>query len=130
MMGFLREMGFYLWPLGLIAAAVVALAVRAALRVRDATPGGRAPVEHAVNAVLFWGCVAGVVGILGQFHGIYQAAKAISRAGAISPQMIWGGVAVSFSSTLAGLAILLVAALAWGALRGALNRRERAVPAT
>lgn len=130
MMGFLREMGFYAWPLGLIAVAVVALAVRAALRLRDAVPGERAPVEHAVNAVLFWGCVAGVVGILGQFHGIYQAAKAISRAGAISPQMIWGGVAVSFTSTLFGLAILLAAALAWGGLRGAMNRRDRALPAT
>ncbi len=130
MMGFLREMGFYAWPLGLISVAVVALAVRAALRLRDAVPGERAPVEHAVNAVLFWGCVAGVVGILGQFHGIYQAAKAISRAGAISPQMIWGGVAVSFTSTLFGLAILLAAALAWGGLRGAMNRRDRALPAT
>jgi biopolymer transport protein ExbB/TolQ len=130
MMGFFREMGFYAWPLGLIAVAVVALAVRAALRLREAAPRDRAPLEHAVNAVLFWGCVAGVVGILGQFHGIYQAAKAISRAGAISPQMIWGGIAVSFTSTLAGLAILLVAALAWAALRGALHRRERAVPAT
>jgi biopolymer transport protein ExbB/TolQ len=130
MMGFFREMGFYVWPLGLIAVAVVALAVRAALRLREAAPRDRAPLEHAVNAVLFWGCVAGVVGILGQFHGIYQAAKAISRAGAISPQMIWGGIAVSFTSTLAGLAILLVAALAWAVLRGALHRRERAVPAT
>lgn len=130
MMGFIREMGFYAWPLGLIAAAVVALAVRAALRLRDATPGERGPVRHAVNGVLFWGCVAAVVGILGQFHGIYQAAKAISQAGAISPQMIWGGVAVSFSSTLAGLTILLVASLAWGALRGALAKRERALPAT
>lgn len=129
MMGFIREMGFYAWPLGLIALAVVALAVRASLRVREATSEERAPVEHAVNAVLFWGCVAGVVGILGQFHGIYQAAKAISQAGAISPQMIWGGVAVSFTSTLAGLAILLVAALAWGALRGALHRRQEALPA-
>ena len=130
MMGFFREMGFYAWPLGLIAVAVVALAVRAALRLREAAPRDRAPLEHVVNAVLFWGCVAGVVGILGQFHGIYQAAKAISRAGAISPQMIWGGIAVSFTSTLAGLAILLAAALAWAALRGALHRRERAMPAT
>lgn len=129
MMGFIREMGFYAWPLGLIAAAVVALTIRAALRLRDATPEERAPVAHAVNGVLFWGCVAGVVGILGQFHGIYQAAKAISRAGAISPQMIWGGVAVSFTSTLAGLAILLVAALAWASLRSALYRRKRAIPA-
>ncbi|MFO7588686.1 MAG: hypothetical protein R6X22_11510 [Gemmatimonadota bacterium] len=70
-----------------------------------------------MNAVLFWGCVGAVAGILGQFHGLYQAAKAISRAGALSPQIIWGGVAVSFTSTLAGIAILLLAALAWGAMR-------------
>ncbi len=127
MTSFIREMGFYFWPLALIGLAVIGLAVRSMLRLRAAGAEEAAPVEHGVNAVLFWGCVAAVVGVLGQFHGIYQAAKAISRAGAISPQIIWGGLAVSFSSTLAGLAILLVAALAWGSLRGALHRRERSL---
>jgi len=125
MMNFFREMGFYFWPLALIAIAVVGLAISAASRLRQAGPEDAAPVEHTVNAVLFWGCVAGVVGVLGQFHGIYQALKVISMAEAVSPPIIWGGLAVSFSSTLAGLAILLVAALLWAALRGGLHKRER-----
>ena len=125
MMNFIREMGFYFWPLALIAIAVVGLALSAAARLRQAGPEDSATVEHTVNAVLFWGCVAAVVGILGQFHGIYQALKVISMAQAVSPPIIWGGLAVSFSSTLAGLAILLIAALLWAALRSGLHRRER-----
>jgi biopolymer transport protein ExbB/TolQ len=125
MMSFFREMGFYFWPLTLIAIAVVGLALSAAARLRQAGPEESANVEHTINAVLFWGCVAAVVGILGQFHGIYQALKVISMAQAVAPPIIWGGLAVSFSSTLAGLAILLVAALLWAALRGGLHRRER-----
>jgi predicted membrane protein len=125
MMGFFREMGFYAWPLMLIAAAVIVLAVHAAIRLQKARPQDAAPIEHTVNAVLFWGCVAAVVGVLGQFHGIYQALKVISMAEAVSPPIIWGGLAVSFSSTLTGLSILLVAALLWAALRGGLSRRVR-----
>ncbi len=125
MMDFIREMGFYFWPLALIAVAVVGLAISSATRLRRAEPVDSATVEHTVNAVLFWGGVAAVVGILGQFHGIYQALKVISTAPAVSPPIIWGGLAVSFSSTLAGLAILLIAALLWAALRGGLHRRER-----
>ncbi len=125
MMNLFREMGFYFWPLMLIAIAVMGLAVRAATRLRQARPEDTAPIEHTINAVLFWGCVAAVVGVLGQFHGIYQALKVISMAPAVSPPIIWGGLAVSFSSTLAGLAILLVAALLWATLRGGLHRRER-----
>jgi len=124
-MNLFREMGFYFWPLALIAIAVVGLAVRAATRLRGARPEDAAPVEHTINAVLFWGCVAAVVGVLGQFHGIYQALKVISMAPAVSPPIIWGGLAVSFSSTLAGLGILLVAALLWATLRGSLHRHER-----
>ncbi len=125
MMSFFREMGFYFWPLALIAIAVVGLALSAAARLRQAGPVDSATVEHNVNSVLFWGCVAAVVGILGQFHGIYQALKVISMAEAVAPPIIWGGLAVSFSSTLAGLGILLIASLLWAALRGGLHRRER-----
>lgn len=123
MMNFFREMGFYFWPLTLIAVSVIGLAVRAATRFQQAGPEDLAPIEHTVNAVLFWGCIAAVVGVLGQFHGIYQALKAMSMASAVSPPIIWGGLAVSFSSTLAGLGILLIAALLWIALRSGLNRR-------
>lgn len=125
MMNFFAEMGFYFWPLVLIALGIAGLAVRAVLQLRDAGPEELAPIAHTVNAVLFWGCVAAVVGVLGQFHGIYQALKVISAAPAISPPIIWGGLAVSFSSTLAGLTILLVAALLWSVLRASLNRHDR-----
>ena len=126
-MSIFQEMGFYFWPLMLIAIAVIGLTLKSAVQLQRARPEDSAQIEHSINAVLFWGCVAAVVGVLGQFHGIYQALKAISVAKAVAPPIIWGGLAVSFSSTLVGLAILLVAALAWAALRGGLHRRERRV---
>ena len=127
MMSFFQEMGVYFWPLALIALAVIGLALRSAARLRGNRPEETALVEHTINAVLFWGFVAAVVGVLGQFHGIYQALKVISAAGEVSPAIVWGGLAVSFSTTLAGLGILLAAALLWAALRGGLHHRERAL---
>jgi biopolymer transport protein ExbB/TolQ len=66
-----------------------------------------------------------VVGILGQFQGIYEALNAIAAAAEVSPQVVWRGLAVSFTTTLAGLATLVVAALVWVSLQAVLRRSAR-----
>ncbi len=85
--------------------------------------GGETALRTRINAVLFWGGVGALAGILGQANGIYLASRAISAAAQISPQVVWEGVAISFLPTLMGLGFLLVSALVWMGLRTLHGRR-------
>lgn len=122
MMEFFRQGGFFMWPILIVAIVILALAARAWVRTRELT-GPDAVVETGVDAVLFWGVWVLVVGLLGTFTGIYLAAGAIERAGEVSPAMIWGGVRVALTTTLAGFLVFSVAALLWLALRFMYRRK-------
>ena len=92
-------------------------------------PGSPA-LRNRINAVLFWGAVGGVLGLLGQANGIYLALRVISRAPEVSPPIVMEGFAISFLTTIMGLVFLLGSALAWMALRTLHIRRvPGAVPA-
>jgi biopolymer transport protein ExbB/TolQ len=86
-------------------------------------------LKNRINALLFWGAVGAVVGLLGQASGIYAALRAISTASEISPPIVMEGFAISFLTTMMGLMIFLGSGLAWMGLRGMYNRLSRAVPA-
>ena len=90
------------------------------LSTRAATPGPS--WENKLNGILFWGAFAAVLGFLGQCFGIYEAMTAISRASEFSPSVTAFGFLVSFSSTLLGLIICVIAALCWYSLRIWSNR--------
>ncbi|MFC1661184.1 MotA/TolQ/ExbB proton channel family protein [Gemmatimonadota bacterium] len=92
--------------------------------------GGRSQaLEGKINAVLFWGGIGAVLGVLGQVNSIYLALREILSASDISPNVIAEGFAISFTSTIMGLLLLLFSALAWMGLRGLYNRTTRvAVP--
>jgi len=77
----------------------------------------RRDVSGPLFAILFWGFTAAVLGFLGQCAGLYNALVAISGADELSPQVISQGFAQSFSTTLWGGGLLLLAGLAWFVLR-------------
>jgi hypothetical protein len=116
MLEFFRQGGVFMWPILIVAIAIVWIAARSWARTRS-LDGPDAVVETGVDAVLFWGVWVLVIGLLGTFTGIYQAAGAIEQAPAISPAMIWGGVKVALTTTLAGFLVFAVAALLWLGLR-------------
>ena len=70
-----------------------------------------------INAVLFWGLIGAVLGILGQANGIYLGLSAILEAPAINPALVAEGFALSFLTTIEGFLLLFLSALAWMALR-------------
>ena len=74
-------------------------------------------LEAYLRAIPFWGGMAVLVGFVGQYSGIYNAATAISKAKAISPAVVAQGFAESFSSSLYGMVLLLCAAVVWYALQ-------------
>ena len=129
MPGFYQQMGFYAWPLFLIAITIVGLTGLVVWRLARNRSVDRERTAYAINAILFWGGVAAVLGVLGQFHGIYQALNVIAQATEISPPIIWQGLAVSFTTTLAGLATLVIAALIWVTLQAVYRRTGRTVSA-
>jgi uncharacterized membrane protein len=96
-----------MWPMLLVTAIIVILAVWAVLRIRRAQ-GPDAVVETGIDAVLFWGAWVVVVGLLGTFVGIYLAAGFIEQAGSTNPSLVWGGIKVALIPTLFGLLVFSV----------------------
>ncbi len=125
--------GILMWPLLVIAIGVMVLAARTAWFL---TRSDRAAAEadQRLQAILFWGVMSVVLGLLGTSIGLTQAAQAITLAGAVEPQLAWGGVAVVLVTLIFGLLIFLVAAVLWFILRQwALHlaaRERRSLPAT
>ena len=116
MMEMMMDGGYMMWPLLAIALVVAGLAIKVGVQLR--TQSGADPViETGIDATLFWGGWALLLGLLGTFVGIYQAAGAISRAGEVSAALVWGGIKVALTTTLFGLTIFIVAALVWFGLR-------------
>ena len=121
-MNWFSEMGFYGYPLVLLALVVFVLIVLRAVQMLGSGAGSHPNFRTGLNAILFWGAIAAVMGFLGQYHGMYHGLRAIAAADALSPFVIARGLAESFTTTLFGLVTFLVSALAWFTL-GALHRR-------
>ena len=88
--------------------------------------GGEAggALRNRINAILFWGAIGAVVGLLGQANGIYLALRVMGRAPEISPPVVVEGFAISFLTTIMGFLLLLGSALAWMGLRTLHGRRR------
>ena len=80
-------------------------------------------LKNRINAILFWGAIGALVGLLGQANGIYLALRTISRAPEISPPIVVEGFAISFLTTIMGFLLLLGSALAWMGLKSLHGRR-------
>ncbi|NJN25080.1 MAG: MotA/TolQ/ExbB proton channel family protein [Cyclobacteriaceae bacterium] len=62
-----------------------------------------------INDIKAIGIFAIIWGIFGQSIGLFSALQAIEAAGDISPAMVYGGLKVSFITTLYGMFIFLLA---------------------
>lgn len=118
MMGFIREGGFMMYFILAGAALAAVSAGRALLAMR----AGRASRATA-DGVIFWGSFALVAGILGTLVGFSQMARAVERIGEVSPPMLWGGVRVALTTTIAGCMSFVLALCAWAPLRWVGSRR-------
>ena len=76
-----------------------------------------AGAQHFLNAVLFWGCVSAAIGLLGQFSGLWISLNVISQAETINPSLVFQGLMESFSSTILGLVVMILSAVAWFTLK-------------
>lgn len=93
-------------PLVIVAAAVLAVTVRAAVLIARGADAG------AETRMLFHlGLFAFVFGLLSQTISLYQMMGAIQQAGGVSPAILAGGLQVSFIVPIFGVLIFAVVLL-------------------
>jgi hypothetical protein len=109
--------GVMMWPILAVGVGTVWLAVRTALRIRGG-PSDPGDVARGLQALLFWGVMAVVMGVLGMATGIVLMAQAVWAAGDVHAPLLWGGLSVALIPLLFSLLVFLFAALAWFLLRG------------
>ena len=112
----------------MLAAVVAALALINAIRLWSGRPAPAERLRGSVDAILFWGGFAAVLGFLGQWTGLYKAFRALSELGlspscADNPARCYAlGFAESLTPTIFGLTVFLFAGLLWLALRSRVRR--------
>ena len=111
------EAGPFIWPIILLTLVIGLLVlwniVFLLLRPRR-EPNSR---RHSINSILFWGAVAAVLGVLGQWMGIHRLTRAIAAHGIVNPEALAYGISESLLTPIAGMVVLIVAAVAWFLLR-------------
>ena len=115
-MSLIQQSGIFGYPLILLAIVNVALFIRAAMRLSNWRPENAPATTNGINAILFWGALSAILGLLGQSSGLYKALSVIAQAQAISPNLVAQGFSESFSTTIIGLTTLVLSAVAWFAL--------------
>lgn len=116
MVAFIAQSGVFGMMQLIIALAILVMIVLRAYQLFGPQPRADEQVEAGLHAILFWGGMAAVLGILGQCSGIYHAIGAIVQAAEVSPRVIAIGFGESFTSTIMGLTILFFSAILWFAL--------------
>lgn len=127
-MDILASAGPWAYPLGAMALCLLGSVVRAATVIHSDAPVPPAgPPQHAV---VVWGVLAGVVGLLGTVVGVARLIEGVQAiAGSDSPDLetvldvLRRGAIVTASPVALGLTIFAASLVAWLALGFALNRR-------
>jgi len=125
MFAFVETGGPFGWLILILALVNTMLVIRKAIQLGAGKPLPSSMFENGLNAILFWGVICAVLGFLGQYTGIYNAMGAISKATELSPAVIARGFGQSFTTTLMGLNVLVLSAVAWFVLQSLYQRMKR-----
>ena len=118
--------GVFMTPLTVLGIGALLLASK---KISDVYVNAEEPASKhraTVNAVLQLGILSFFLGVLSQAIGLIQAFQAIEQMGAVSPQMLAGGLKVSMIASVYGLLILIITFIAWSALKHRLDAMEAA----
>lgn len=109
--------GPFMWALLILALTIIGLSVKKTLDLFFNNTLDLSQKEMGLNAVLFWGVIAGSLGVTAQMLGIYLALGEIRKAADINLAIVVNGYQISFIPTLFGLYIFIGAAVLWFVLR-------------
>ena len=122
MINFFMSGGMMMWFLLIIAIVIVALSIKKAIQLFGKEELPKQALETGINAIVFWGAIAAIIGFFSHYWGLYNAMQAIMRANDISPAIVAGGYAVSLITILSGLAIFICSMIIWFVLRWRLKQ--------
>lgn len=125
MLQFIFEAGPLIFPVLLLAVVVGVLTMYNGICLfgRLGEVGSRR--RRGIDSILFWGGVAAVLGLLGQWIGVIQIAKIIHLKGIVSPQAVVYGLSESLLTPMTGMFVLVISGFLWFALRVGLWNLER-----
>lgn len=114
-------MGPFTWPLMLIAVANLAQIAWRAKQVasEDVEDGGK--LRSGIDAIIFWGAVALLLGFIGQYTGLYRSMNAMASLDTVSHRLVSRAIAETVMPTIVGMVVLLYSALGWYFLRARLH---------
>jgi O-antigen ligase len=130
-MEFLSTLGPWMYPLGGVAVLLLVDITRAGAAIAriDGEFPASGPPHHTV---LGWGVLAGVVGLLGTVVGFGRVAVGARAATGAERaelegmlELMWEGVMVIVTPTIAGLGLFTAALVAWLILQYAFTARMR-----
>jgi biopolymer transport protein ExbB/TolQ len=102
--------------------AIRMVTIRDAIALSTGKDLARMQSGNGSGAILFWGCIAAVLGVLGSLNALYLSLWSIRQVGAANPSLVAEGLAVALITTIFGLLILACSAVAWFTLRWWLQR--------
>ncbi|GJQ64631.1 MAG: hypothetical protein SCALA702_36840 [Melioribacteraceae bacterium] len=120
-MNFIMQGGIFMWPLLIIAIAVIVIAARKANDLYMKEGLSKSQLEKGINTILFWGSFSIILGFFAHFMGVYNAMMAIQQAENVSPAIVAGGYGMSLITILFGFVIFIVSLLIWGVFRARFN---------
>lgn len=120
--------GVSMWPILGAALVSAGLAVDAGRKLLGAPASATemARVRTRIDAVLFWGGFAALVGLIGTLVGFAKMAAWLADASGVPESLVWSGIRVSLVTSTFGLLVLVVSLGAWFGLRVVHRRRTGA----
>ena len=126
MMRFIQEAGPLILPVILLLVVIATLSIRNAVALIG-SKGAAANRRGSIDAILFWGSVAALLGFLGQWLGIMKMITVIHEHGIVSPNMVVLGLSESLQTPLGGMVVFVISGFVWFFLRVGLWTKERGV---
>ena len=111
------SMGFMRYPLAFTCVVIFALTSYSGVRLFRPSAWADLRSKVFVDAILFWGGFATIIGMLGTLIGVVITAQSIEVAGGVSTTLAWGGIKVALLTSAFGVLILAGSSLVWFALQ-------------
>lgn len=108
-----EDVGFVRWPM--VAAGLLLLLQIARSTARRRRPASRHPSVNR-HAILAWGLLNALLGVLGSALGLAVTARSVEHAGRVDPHLLGSGIRVALTPALVGCSLFALAVLAWLAL--------------
>lgn len=117
MIRFLMEAGPLIWPIILLTPVIGLLVLWNVIALLVWPKRSTRRRRHSIDAILFWGGVAALVGFLGQWIGFHKMIRAVAEQGIVNPAAVAYGISESLLTPIAGMFVLVTAGLLWFLLR-------------